>query len=683
MTAPLEHMVTAADMAEDADVTQLAVDLVRLAGAQRAAFLDHLWTHSAETESLDRLVNPADTPKAEAVFRAADASGLAARRAQIEATLADHPPAPLARLQSVFPLSDEDAACLYLALAAHEDPGLSTLFAHVSPEGVDYPTPGLAARLFLGRATSAWRHEGAVARWRLLRRMPMGPGRPDRIVLDAGVTEWLCGREGVAPDLLGMVWPVPTPDPLPEWAVERVTQKAAKLIGPDGPGKVTLLVRGGAQSGRKSFAAAVARGLGLPLLAADLSRVAPTDRIEVLLAMHRHCWLIHAAPIIIGDTEGLSLPVDMAPFPVVFQVGQMAVDPSPDQGQPRIEVSLPMPDAKTRAALWRQLCPGSATWSERALQELAQTHAVPPGAITDIAAHAPASPADAARLLRDRTAGVFGTLARQVECPFDLDDLVLPTQLRRVVETLLHEARVRARLWDRVEMKRLFPGGRGLVALFAGPPGTGKTMGAQVLAAELGLDLFRVDSASLVSKYIGETMENVQRLFDRARETDAMLLFDEADGFFARRTELNTSNDRHANQDTGQLLQAIEAFEGIAVLTSNRRRNIDEAFQRRLRYIVDFPTPDEAARGAIWAKVLATFFGDQAAPLMPGINRIAARIEMTGAQIKQSALTAHFAADRAGGVLAITHLLDGIDTELMKEGRALSPRERADLEAVQ
>jgi SpoVK/Ycf46/Vps4 family AAA+-type ATPase len=219
------------------------------------------------------------------------------------------------------------------------------------------------------------------------------------------------------------------------------------------------------------------------------------------------------------------------------------------------------------------------------------------------------------------------------------------------------------------------------VALFTGPPGTGKTMAAQVIARGLGLDLYRVDLSTVVSKYVGETAANIERILSEASATDVVLLFDEADGLFARRTDVSDAHDRYANTDTGHLLQAIERYDGIVLLASNRKRNIDDAFARRLRYVLEFPLPDDGARLAIWQQVVGELAGPAVvATLQPTLARIASRLVMTGAQIKHAALTAIFHAERAGEPLGRSHVLRGVDAELMKEGRALSERELKQLE---
>src|SRR5690606_11006597 len=221
---------------------------------------------------------------------------------------------------------------------------------------------------------------------------------------------------------------------------------------------------------------------------------------------------------------------------------------------------------------------------------------------------------------REQTRGRLGELGQLLDCPFDWDDLVLADKLRETLEDFTFEASERAVFWEAPEPRRLFPRGTGLVALLTGPPGTGKTMAAQVIAAQLELDLFRINLATVISKYIGETAKNLDRIFSRAARMNAVLLFDEADALFSKRTEVKDSHDRYANTDTNYLLQLLEDYQGIALLASNKKNNIDPAFIRRIRYVLDFQRPDADQRRTVWRRVLGELLGTEALrPLEPAV----------------------------------------------------------------
>jgi SpoVK/Ycf46/Vps4 family AAA+-type ATPase len=201
-------------------------------------------------------------------------------------------------------------------------------------------------------------------------------------------------------------------------------------------------------------------------------------------------------------------------------------------------------------------------------------------------------------------------------------------------------------------------------------------MAAQVIAASLGLDLFRIDLSSVVSKYVGETSQNLERILSRAAYMDIVLFFDEADALFGKRTEIKDAHDRFANTDTDYLLQAIENYTGIVLLGTNKKANMDPAFLRRLRYVLEFPPPDESQRLRIWQQVLAELAGAKTASgLAPKLQLLAREVTTTGAQIKFSILAALFIARREGKPVSSQHLVRGLKRELLKEGRSLSDRD--------
>jgi SpoVK/Ycf46/Vps4 family AAA+-type ATPase len=212
--------------------------------------------------------------------------------------------------------------------------------------------------------------------------------------------------------------------------------------------------------------------------------------------------------------------------------------------------------------------------------------------------------------------------------------------------------------------------GRGVAALFAGPSGTGKTLAAEILAADLQLDLFRIDLSAVVSKYIGETEKNLRAVFDAAERNGSVLFFDEADALFARRSEIKDSHDRYANLEVNFLLQRMEDYRGLAVLASNRKDVIDEAFLRRLRFIVEFPFPDAKQRGRIWLNVFP--------PEAPqdGLDFVAlSRLEVAGGSIRNIALNAAFQAAANGGTITMPQIMAAARREYRKIGKLMREAE--------
>ncbi|MFC8199000.1 ATP-binding protein [Streptomyces sp. NPDC057298] len=266
---------------------------------------------------------------------------------------------------------------------------------------------------------------------------------------------------------------------------------------------------------------------------------------------------------------------------------------------------------------------------------------------------------------RQQSASGLEQHARRIRPDVGWDDLVLPD--RPLAQ--LHELALRARHRDRVlgDWRLSAGGGRGhgVLGLFAGESGTGKTLSAEVVAAELGLDLYVVQLSSIVDKYVGETEKNLERIFTEADRTDAVLLFDEADAVFGKRSEVRDSHDKHANMESAYLLQRLESFDGIALLTTNLRANIDEAFTRRLDLVVDFPFPDAEQRRALWRHSLAHV------PCAEGIEPEAAArdFELAGGSIRSAVVTAAYAAAGRGGAVTTGDLLEGARREYRKAGR--------------
>lgn len=266
---------------------------------------------------------------------------------------------------------------------------------------------------------------------------------------------------------------------------------------------------------------------------------------------------------------------------------------------------------------------------------------------------------------RQQSASGLEQHARRIRPAVDWRDLVLPDRSL----TQLHELALRARHRDRVLGDwRLSAGGgrgRGVLGLFAGESGTGKTLSAEVVAAELGLDLYVVQLSSVVDKYVGETEKNLERIFTEADRTDAVLLFDEADAVFGKRSEVKDSHDRYANMESAYLLQRLESFDGIALLTTNLRANIDEAFTRRLDLVVDFPFPDPAQRLALWRHGLIHVPSTPDLELTP----LAQEFELAGGSIRSAVVTAAYLAAGRGGEVSAADLLEGARREYRKAGR--------------
>jgi hypothetical protein len=279
---------------------------------------------------------------------------------------------------------------------------------------------------------------------------------------------------------------------------------------------------------------------------------------------------------------------------------------------------------------------------------------------------------DLRRGVRAQNAAGLERLARRIEPEVDWDDLVLAPNVRRALVEMAARARHRDTVLSEWRMRRGGGRGRGVTALFAGDSGTGKTMSAEVIAGDLGLDLYTVNLATVVDKYIGETEKNLERIFVEAGGVNAVLFFDEADAIFGKRSDVKDAHDRYANIESAYLLQRLETFDGLAVLASNLRANIDDAFTRRLDAIIDFPAPTPELRRALWDRCLA--------PPLPladdlDLDFLAESFEMAGGNIRSASTTAAYLAAAAGAPVSMEQVISAVEQEYRKLGRLVLERE--------
>ncbi|MEB3292235.1 MAG: ATP-binding protein [Synechococcales bacterium] len=264
----------------------------------------------------------------------------------------------------------------------------------------------------------------------------------------------------------------------------------------------------------------------------------------------------------------------------------------------------------------------------------------------------------------------FDGLAQPIHSRVSWEDLVLPEKELSVLRTIAAHVRQRAKVYEDWGFAAKSRRGLGISALFAGASGTGKTLAAEVLANALNLDLYRIDISSVVSKYIGETEKNLRKIFDAAESGGTILLFDEADALFGKRSDVKDSHDRYANMEVAYLLQRIEAYRGLAILTTNLKDSIDQAFLRRIRFVVQFPFPDVAQRTEIWRRVFPP-----ATPTQDLAHSKLARLSVTGGNIRNIALNAAFLAADAGNPVTMMHILQAAQAEYIKLERPLTEPE--------
>jgi hypothetical protein len=656
---------------------------VRALARRRLAWMEHLHAGTpgpvagvVRAADIELALDGRDAPAAELAWRDRNARlGDVARdlEAYERARAADET-SPLVQLCRTFELSAAERDAVEICWAGVLDPGLAKVWAYLHGHpSQNHPSETLVGRL-CGDGTALSR-AGALFRWEIVRPGEVGPGDPVPLVLDPHVVDYLGGRMTIDPLLAGRAAMVTPLEPLPSWPVEEVAARVRRALG-EGLG-ARIAVVGPRHSGRRTFAACVTAALGAPALAIDTSGLAPSEWPTLHLHAQRQALLLGSSLIWFGELAGERIPSapGLARLEIVIADADLA--PEAMAGVVDDRVVLPGLSLDERRAAWLRLLPVARAWPERDFADLVARHRVQIGDIAAISLRGIDGIEPARAECRKLTRHRLGDLGRLVDCPFRREDLMLAPNLNQLLDALLYEARERATFWESQAARRLFPRGRGLVALMTGPPGTGKTMTAQIIAAELGLDLVRIDLASTVNKYIGETAKNLRRIFTRAAEMNAVLLFDEADALFAKRTDVRDAHDRYANADTNYLLQHLEEFDGIALLASNRKQNIDNAFVRRIRFVMDFPRPQPAERLLIWRRLVSELAGaERAAELGNLLGALAETLDLSGAQIKLALLAAIFAARQAGQPLALAHFLGGIERELGKEGRGIEANDR-------
>jgi AAA+ superfamily predicted ATPase len=344
--------------------------------------------------------------------------------------------------------------------------------------------------------------------------------------------------------------------------------------------------------------------------------------------------------------------------------------------RPTVSFEVAKPSAQEQRVIWRSLVPDDVEVS-RDIDALTAQFSLNVPEIQSAAALAsadqePTSGRSLWKACRQQSRGHLEDLAQRIVSLAKFDDLVLPDAQKDVLRDIITHVRHRATVHDEWGFGGLSARGLGISALFAGASGTGKTMSAEVLAGALELDLYRIDLSSVVSKYIGETEKNLRRIFDAADAGGVILLFDEADALFGKRSEVKDSHDRYANIEVSYLLQRMESYRGLAILTTNMRSALDVAFLRRIRFIVQFPFPDAAQRAQIWQRV----FPRNTPTLGLDVERLA-QLSVAGGSIRNVALNAAFLAADTNEPVGMSHVLRAARSEYAKLEKALTDAEVA------
>jgi hypothetical protein len=574
----------------------------------------------------------------------------------------------LLQLRTTFDLSLFETATLALCAAHELDSSIGPMCARAMGDpSRPWPTFALALRAFESGSWDAVTADGPLRACRLLK-IDRAIGQPlvqSALSCDERILDFLKGLN----QLDGRLGPLVTPfAPTGDKGDPAAGALLTRLWTSEAPQPVAL--RGADSSGRLETAAAAATACGRRLFRIE-ARVLPgslADLDELARLWRREAALLPLVLYLEAGSEDAAVDANLRAF--VAKIGGALVV-SQDRGSPRaLEDFLPVEVAPANAdgqeATWIDaLGEGSTDLAKR----LAGAFDLSPGAIRRIAVAAALSD-DPDAVWRECSASIrpkLDALAQRVEPRARWDDLVLPEAQRSMLRQIVDQVRLRRRVYDDWGYRAKLSRGLGVNALFAGESGTGKTMAAEVLAAELGLNLYRIDLSSIVSKYIGETEKNLRQLFDGAEQGGAILLFDEADALFGKRSDVKDSHDRYANIEVNYLLQRIESFAGLAILATNMKSSLDPAFLRRLRFVVQFPYPGPAERAALWRGAFPA-----GAPVEALRHEQLARINLTGGAIAAAAMNAAFLAAAEGAPVGMSQVLRAARAEMIKLNRPVN-----------
>ncbi|MDH4099945.1 MAG: ATP-binding protein [Nitrospirota bacterium] len=619
-------------------------------------------------------------------------------------------------LEQLFLLSAFERDCLLLAAAVELEPGFERLYAYAQDDaGLLLPTPGLALSLFCGNRDEALLNRQAFAptaplhRYGLIEWASTGKGgtltRPFR--LDERVLGFLTGRQSTDARIAPVV-NMSSGETMSLVGWQGQSDAMVRRIGrflvdqADQGKRLVIRLRGESDRSRRALADEVCRQVGLPFICArlqDLSGLGLGTAQAIQLFFREALLFSAAACLEVPDEEGVGTQGDVsrqifrgiADYSSVTFVSSDApwlssfLNP-PEFNCTLVDIMLPPLDYTMRSRLWEDELAttenggeisGFATDLATDLANRFRFGAEQISSVMEKARQAsvlesrPLMVADIEAACRSLPVHGLENLARKISSPFTWDDIVLPDDALEQIREIAAQFRYRQKVYREWGFEKKMDRGKGICVMFSGPSGTGKTMAAEILANDLGLDLYRIDLSAVVSKYIGETEKNLRRVFDEGEKSQAILFFDEADALFGKRSEVRDSHDRYANIEINYLLQRMESYTGASILATNMRSAIDTAFLRRLRAIVEFPMPDAPHREIIWRKS----FPAEAA--MNGIDFrfLAKQFTLSGGNIRNAALNAAFMAASGDGCIGMEHVSRAIKREYAKLGKLCTESE--------
>lgn len=581
-------------------------------------------------------------------------------------------PNPLQQLIDHLRLDRLKVEMMLVAGMTEEHEGYADIFRSLHPNGHPNPTLGLVAQLLCPTTED---------RLQLRQRVEPTPNNPFPLFRNDSdqpfFTRTLRLADGLWSCLLGVdCWPEdlavqylePVNAGLAGWMVQEEVRLAASKLCERRP--FTLLITGDGIEPTLNRAAVLCHQAGLDASLLSLGTDTTADRLRLF---QLHCLIRGRIPVLTLPVGEKVPPLKLGDFPAPVII---CADADSDTGgamdaRPLQCLTARTPNVADLRAMWRQLLPELAGEADQLAARYPFEPALAQRICTDLHQDSesgrPITLRRVARAVHARSAGAVAAGIQLIPASADWSHLVLPdaqlTQLRDAASRLYLQSRVLDD-WQFLQGRR---GARGVRMLFSGPPGTGKTLSAEVLATAMGVDLLQVDLSRVVSKWIGETEKNLAQVFNTAESSRAVLFFDEADVLFGKRTEVSDAHDRYANLETAYLLSRLERYEGLAILATNYRQNIDTAFSRRLEFIIEFEEPGYRERLRLWQCHLP-----EQAPLAEDVNlkELASQFPIVGGYIRNAAVSAAFYAAGEQSPIRRRHFIDAIRREYEKSGKA-------------
>lgn len=597
-------------------------------------------------------------------------------------------PSNLENICTTFNLGDFERDLLLLCAGMELNPTwTSSCAAAQDNPKLDYPTFNLALSTLKNPDWNALNPAASLRRWGLIEVgnaniLTIAPLRINERIL-----HYLMGISHLDEELLDMVETVDSADFLVEshqLLAEQIGQIWSQNKHHDSPIISIVQLCGGEIASKRNIAAAACAQLGFNLYTIDASTLpSSTDDIHKLIRLWKREYLLNKSVLFLecntnnNDTNkenAINLLIQRTTNPLIVSTDERRVI----LHRRTVTFDVDKPTPREQRHIWNQALNEKAFGLNGFVDTLVSQFNLSSNAIESVSVSTIETESKNISIqnqlwnsCRVQARPQLDDLAQRIASSTNWDDLVLPIPQRQTLQEIISQVRQRAKVYENWGFNTKGSNGLGVTALFAGSSGTGKTMAASVLAKELNLDLYRIDLSSVVSKYIGETEKNLRRIFDAAEAGGVILLFDEADALFGKRSDVKDSRDRYANMEVSYLLQRMEAYRGLAILTSNLKDSIDTAFMRRIRFIVKFPFPDASQRAEIWQRIFPTD-----TPLRELNIKKLAKLNVAGGNIRNIALNAAFLAADEEQPVMMKHLLQAAESEYIKLERTLTDVEK-------